>query len=170
MQVVSRGIPRAAYIPNNLPCRHGFARRDGCCCHVGVPRGQARAIIQQNLIAVAVVPTTDQHRAAVSSQDGRAFRRGNIRAAMPGIAESVHLSEVRGQHGMSRQRPEQRSVPGGRGAGASTKARTAQSYQHGTHLVGKQQVQNIALILREVVVRGQRIDRFAANGDRRSKS
>ena len=89
---------------------------------------------------------------------------------MPGIAESVHLSEVRGQHGMSRQRPEQRSVPGGRGAGASTKARTAQSYQHGTHLVGKQQVQNIALILREVVVRGQRIDRFAANGDRRSKS
>lgn len=97
-------------------------------------------------------------------------RRGNINTAMAGIAEGVRFPEVRGQHGMSRQRPEQRSVPGGRGAGASTKARTAQSYQHGTHLVGKQQVQNIALILREVVVRGQRIDRFAANGDRRSKS
>ena len=36
MQVVSRGIPRAAYIPNNLPSRHGFVRRDGCCCYTGL--------------------------------------------------------------------------------------------------------------------------------------
>ena len=33
--------------------------------HVGVPRGQALAVIQHHLIAVAVVPAADQHRTAV---------------------------------------------------------------------------------------------------------
>ena len=63
---------------------------------MGVPRGQARAVIQQNLIAVAVVPAADQHRTAVGSQDGCTLRRGNVRTAMPGIAEGVHFPEVAG--------------------------------------------------------------------------
>ena len=35
--------------------------------HMGIPRGQTRAVIQQNLVAVAVVPAGDNDRAAVSS-------------------------------------------------------------------------------------------------------
>ncbi len=67
MQVVSRGIPRAAYITYNLPCRYRFTCGNGSLRHMGVPRGQARAVIQQYLIAVAVVPATDQYRTAVGS-------------------------------------------------------------------------------------------------------
>ncbi len=88
MQVVACAIAGAAYITNNLPCRYRFACGNGSLRHVGIPRGQARAVIQQHLIAVAVVPAADQHRAAVGSQDGRTLRRGNIRAAMPGIAKA----------------------------------------------------------------------------------
>ena len=36
MQVVAGAVARAAYIPDHLTSRHGFARRDGCCCHVGI--------------------------------------------------------------------------------------------------------------------------------------
>ena len=72
---------------------------------MGVPRGKSSAVIQQHLIAVAVVPAADQHRAAVGSQDGCAFRRGNIRAAMPGVAEGIHFPEVAGYISVPRQRP-----------------------------------------------------------------
>ena len=67
MQVVAGAVACAAHIPNHLTSRHGFARRDGCCCHVGIPRGKPCTVIQQYLIAVAVVPATDQHCAAVGS-------------------------------------------------------------------------------------------------------
>ena len=29
-------VAGAAYIPDHLTSRHGFARRDGCCYHVGI--------------------------------------------------------------------------------------------------------------------------------------
>ena len=128
MQVVSRGIPRAAYITYNLPCRYRFPCGNGSLRHVGVPRGQARAVIQQHLIAVAVVPAADQHRAAVGSEDGCALRRGNICAAMPGIAESVHFPEVAGYISVSRQRPAQLAISNG--------GPTAQSKQTGAHFLG----------------------------------
>ena len=83
-----------AYITYNLPCRYCFACGNGSLRHVGVPCGQARTVIQQHLIAVAVVPATDQHRAAVGSQDMCALWHGNVSAAMSGIAEGVHLPEM----------------------------------------------------------------------------
>ena len=107
MQMETCTVTGTAYITYNLPCRHGFARRDGCCCHVGIPRGQARAIIQQNLIAVAVVPAADQHRATVGGENRRPLRRGNVRTAMPGVAEGVNFPEVAGYISMPRQRPAQ---------------------------------------------------------------
>lgn len=110
MQVVAGAVARAAYIPDHLTSRHGFARRDGCCCHVGIARGQASTVIQHHLIAVAAVPAADQHRAAVGSQDGCAFRRGNVRAAMPGVAKGVHFPEVAGYISVPRQRPLQGAV------------------------------------------------------------
>ena len=64
MQVVAGAVAGAAYIPYNLPCRYRFPCGDGSLRHVGVPRGQASAVIQQHLIAVAVVPAADQHRSA----------------------------------------------------------------------------------------------------------
>ena len=105
MQMVAGAVARAAYIPDHLTSRHGFARRDGCCCHVGIARGKSCTIVQQHLIAVAVVPAADQHRAAVGSQDGCAFRRGNVCAAMPGVAEGIHFPEVAGYISVPRQRP-----------------------------------------------------------------
>ena len=63
MQMIPSAIAGAAYIPNNLPCRYRFPCGNSSLRHVGVPRGQARAVIQQNLITVAVVPAADQHRA-----------------------------------------------------------------------------------------------------------
>ena len=105
MQVETCAVAGIAYITYNLPCRHRFPCGNGSLRHVGVPRGQARAVIQQNLIAVAVVPAADKHRAAVGSQDGRTLRRGNVRASMPGIAEGVHFPEVAGYISVPRQRP-----------------------------------------------------------------
>ena len=69
MQVVACAVAGIAYITYNLPCRYRFTCGNGSLRHVGVPRGQTRAVIQRHLIAVAVVPATDQHRAAVGSQD-----------------------------------------------------------------------------------------------------
>ena len=65
MQVVACAVAGIAYITYNLPCRYRFTCGNGSLRNVGVPPGQARAIIHQHLIAVAVVPATDQHRAAV---------------------------------------------------------------------------------------------------------
>ena len=36
MQVVAGAVACAAHIPNHLTSRHGFARRDGCCCYTGI--------------------------------------------------------------------------------------------------------------------------------------
>ena len=105
MQVVVCTVAGIAYITYNLPCRYRFTCGNGSLRHMGVPCGQARAVIQQHLIAVAVVLAADQHRAAVGSEDRCALRRGNVCAAMPGIAEGVHLPEVAGYISMSRQRP-----------------------------------------------------------------
>ena len=94
MQMIACAVTSAAYIPDHLTSRHGFTRRDGCCCHVGIARGQARTVIQQHLIAIAVIPTGNHYSAAVGSQNGCTLRRGNVRAAMPGVAEGVHFPEV----------------------------------------------------------------------------
>ena len=94
MQVVACAVAGIAYITYNLPCRYRFTCGNGSLRHVGVPRGQARAVIQQHLIAVAVVPAADQHRVAVGSQDMCALWRGNVSAEMPGIAEGVHFHEM----------------------------------------------------------------------------
>ena len=122
MQVVAGAVARAAYIPDRLTSRHGFARRDGCCCHVGIACGQACTVIQHHLIAVAVVPAADQHRAAVGSQDGCTFRRRNVRAAMPSVAKGVHFPEVTGYISVPRKRPLQ-------GAAADHTADTAAQCQ-----------------------------------------
>ena len=122
VQMVAGAVARAAYITDHLTSRHGFARRDGCCCHVGIARGQACTVIQQYLIAVAVVPAADQHRAAVGSQDGCAFRRRNVCAAMPGVAEGIHFPEAAGYISVPRKRPLQ-------GAAADHTADTAAQCQ-----------------------------------------
>ena len=90
MQVVAGAVAGAAYITYNLPCRYRFTCGNGSLRHMGVPRGKSSAVIQQHLIAVAVVPAADQHRAAVGSQDVCALWRGNVSAAMPGIASGWH--------------------------------------------------------------------------------
>ena len=95
---------------------------------MGIPRGKSSAVIQQHLIAVAVVPAADQYRAAVGSQDWRTLRRGNIRAAMPGTAKSVHFPEVAGYIGVPRQRPAQFTVRNSDPA--------AQGKQAGAHFLG----------------------------------
>ena len=143
--------------PYNLPCRYRFTCGNGSLRHVGVPRGQARAVIQQHLIAVAVVPAADQHRTAVGGEDRRTLRRGNIRAAVPGIAEGVHFPEVAGYISMPRQRPAQLAVGNG--------GPTAQGKQTGAHFLGKQLAQNVPLVLRKVVQICQRVHRFAADRD-----
>ena len=80
MQVETCAVAGIADIAYNLPCRYRFPCGNGSLRHVGVPRGQAHAVIRQHLIAVAVVPTADQHRAAVGSEDRRTLRRGNIQS------------------------------------------------------------------------------------------
>ena len=67
MQVVAGAVTGTAYITYNPPCRYRFSCGNGSLRHMGVPRGQARAVVQQNLITVAVVPAADKHRAAVGS-------------------------------------------------------------------------------------------------------
>ena len=157
--MVASAVARAAYIPDYLTSRHGFARRDGCCCHVGIARGKSCTIVQQHLIAVAVVPAADQHRAAVGSQDGCSLRCGNICAAMPGIAEGVHFPEVAGYISVSRQRPLQ-------GAVTDRVADTAaQCQQIRAQFVRQQLVKNVALVLREIVFFSQLGYTFAADRD-----
>ena len=157
MQVVACAVAGAAYITYNLPCRYRFPCGDGSLRHVGVPRGQARAVIQQHLIAVAVVPAADQHRTAVGGEDRRTLRCGNVRAAMPGIAEGVRFPEVAGYIGVTRQRPAQFTVRNSNPA--------AQGKQTGAHFLGKQLVQNLPLVLRKAVQIRQRVHRFAADRD-----
>ena len=97
MQVVAGAVTGTAYITYNLPCRYRFPCGNGSLRHVGVPRGQARAIVQQNLVAVAVVPAGDNDRAAVGGEDRRTLRRGNVRTAMPGITVSIVVTKIAGQ-------------------------------------------------------------------------
>ena len=80
MQVVAGAVAGIAYITYDLSCRYRFPCGNGSLCHVGIPRGQARAVVQQNLVAVAVVPAGDNGRAAVGSEDRRTLRRGNIQS------------------------------------------------------------------------------------------
>jgi len=143
MQVVAGAVTGTAYITYNLPCRYRFTCGNGSLRHMGVPRGKPCAVIQQYLIAVAVVPATDQHCAAVGSQDGCSLRCGNICAAMPGIAEGVHFPEVAGYISVPRQRSAQRTIGSGNP--------TAQGKQAGAHFLGKQLVQNVPLVLRKAV-------------------
>ena len=142
MQMETCTVTSVADIAYNLSCRYRFPCGNGSLRHVGVPRGQARAVIQQDLIAVAVVPAADQHRAAVGSQDGCAFRRGNVCAAMPGVAEGVHLPEVAGYISVPRQRPLQGAVTD---HAADT---AAQCQQIRAQFVRQQLVKNVALVLR----------------------
>ena len=79
-QVETCAVAGIAYIPYNLPCRYRFPCGNGSLRHVGVPRGQARTVVQQNLVAVAVVPAGDNGRAAVGSEVRCTLRRGNIQS------------------------------------------------------------------------------------------
>ena len=145
MQVTACAVASIAHIPNNLPCRYRLTCGDGSLHHMGIACGQAHAVIQQNLIAVAVVPAADQHRTAVGGEDRRTLRCGNIRAAMPGIAEGVHFPEVAGYISVPMQRPLQ-------GAAADHVADTAaQCQQIRAQFVRQQLVKNVALVLREIV-------------------
>ena len=118
---------------------------------MGIPRGKSSAVIQQHLIAVAVVPAADQHRAAVGSEDRRSLRRGNVRAAMPGIAEGVHFPEVAGYISVSRQRPLQGAVTD---HAADT---AAQCQQIRAQFIRQQLAKNVALVLRKAVQFRQRV-------------
>ena len=80
MQMVACAVAGIAYITYNLPCRYRFPCGNGSLRHVGVPRGQARTVVQQNLVAVAVVPAGDNDRTAVGGEDRRTLRRGNIQS------------------------------------------------------------------------------------------
>ena len=84
-------------------------------------------------------------------------RRGNVRAAMPGIAKGVCFPEVAGYIGVTRQRPAQFAVRNSNPA--------AQGKQTGAHFLGKQLVQNVPLVLRKAVQICQRVHRFAADRD-----
>ena len=143
MQMEAGAVAGIANITYNLPCRYRFTCGNGSLHHMDIPRGQTRAVVQQHLIAVAVVPAADQHCAAVGSEDRCALRRGNIRAAMPGIAEGVRLPEVAGYIGVTRQRPAQRAI------GNSNPA--AERQQAGAHFLRKQLLQNIPLVLRKAI-------------------
>ena len=79
-QVETCAVTGIAYIPYNLPCRYRFPCGNGSLRHVGVPRGQARTVVQQNLVAVAVVPAGDNDRTAVGGEVRRTLRRGNIQS------------------------------------------------------------------------------------------
>ena len=70
MQVVAGAVTGITYITYNLPCRYRFPCGNGSLRHMGIARGQTCAVIQQHLIAVAVVPAADQHRAAVAAKMG----------------------------------------------------------------------------------------------------
>ena len=105
MQVETCAVAGAAYIPYNLPCRYRFPCGNGSLRHMGVPRGQACTVVQQNLVAVAVVPAGNDDRAAVGGEDRRSLRRGNVRTAMPGIAVSIVVTKIAGNIGVAGQRP-----------------------------------------------------------------
>ena len=64
MQMETCTVAGITYITYNPPCRYRFTCSNGSLRHVGVPRGKSSAVIQQYLIAVAVVPAAYQHRAA----------------------------------------------------------------------------------------------------------
>ena len=67
MQVETCAVAGIAYITYNLPCRYRVTSGNGSLRHMGIPRGQTRAVIQQNLVAIAVVPAGNDDRAAVGS-------------------------------------------------------------------------------------------------------
>ena len=103
--MVACAVAGAAYIPNNLPCRYRFTCGNGSLRHVGIARGKSRTVIQQNLVAVAVVPAGNNDRAAVGGENRRPLRRGNVRTAMPGITVSVVVTKIAGNIGVAGQRP-----------------------------------------------------------------
>ena len=105
MQVETCAVAGIAYLTYNLPCRYRFPCGNGSLRHVGVPRGQARAVVQQNLVAGAIVPAGDNDRAAVGGENRRPLRRGNVRTAMPGITVSVVVTKIAGNIGVAGQRP-----------------------------------------------------------------
>ena len=105
MQVETCAVAGIADIAYNLPCRYRFPCGNGSLRHVGVPRGQARTVVQQNLVAVAVVPAGNDDRSAVGGEDWRTLRRGNVRTAMAGVAVSIVITKIAGNIGVAGQRP-----------------------------------------------------------------
>ena len=67
MQVVASAVAGAADISEGLSCGHGLTGRDDKRGHVGIAGGKPCAAVEQHLVAVAVVPAADKHRAAVGS-------------------------------------------------------------------------------------------------------
>ena len=125
---------------------------------MGIPRRQARAVIQQNLVAIAIVPAGNDYRTAVGGQDRRTLRRGNIRSAMAGVTVSVVIPKIAGYVGVTGQRPAEFAVLDDADAAAEGK-------QRGAHFIGEKFVQYIVLVLGEIVQLGQLIHGFAVDGD-----
>ena len=102
MQMVSGAVTCTAYKANHLSRRDRFA--GGYCHrnHVGIARGQPCAIVQQNLIAVAVIPTGCHDGAVVCGENRGPFGCWNINAIVSCPAKGIYFSEVAAYGGMSR--------------------------------------------------------------------
>ena len=115
---------------------------------MGIPRRQARAVIQQNLVAIAIVPAGNDYRTAVGGQDRRTLRRGNIRSAMAGVTVSVVIPKIAGYVGVTGQRPAEFAVLDD----ADTAA--AEGKQRRAHFIGEKFAQYVFLVLGEIVQLG----------------
>jgi len=98
---------------------------------VGVARRQACAVVQQDLVAVTVVPARNDNRTAVGGQNRRTLRRGNICAAMAGVAVSVVVTKITGNVSVTGQRPKQLAVLD------DTDAAAAKRHQSRAHFIGE---------------------------------
>ena len=131
MQMETCTVTSVADIAYNLSCRYRFSCGNGSLCHMGVPRGQARTVVKQDLVAIAGVPAGYDDHAAVGGEDRRTLRRGNIRTAMAGVAESIVIAKIAGNVSVTGQRPKQLAVLDD----ADTAA--AKGEQRGAHFIGK---------------------------------
>ena len=154
VQVITGRISGTAHIANYLTSSNHCAGRNGCGRHVGVARGEPRAIVDQNLVAKAVVPAADQNRTGVGGQNRGPFRGRNVNAPVTGIAESIRFSELGRHAGMPWQRPDHGAISHGWHCGSCASSCAAQLYQHGPHLIGKKLMQNIHLIICKSQVMG----------------
>ena len=158
MQMETRAVTSIANITYNLSCRYRFSCGNGSLRHMGIPRRQARAVVQQNLVAVTVVPAGNDNCAAVGRKDGGTLRCRNVGAAMAGVAVGVGFTEVAGNIGVTGQRPAEVAV-------LDDADTVAEGEQGGAHFGGEEFVQYVVLVLGEIVQLRQFVHGFAADGD-----